>query len=480
MKKIILILLCLISSIKVVNAVSLVSEELPYYVKLSRWDIKDVIIKVNKVYDKDTLEVVFNTNIDKYNISNNFNIYNEYDFNTWNIHKELVGFFNTIVYYGYLNDKTDLNYFLTQVEIWTLISNYNVSIVDINGNIINDYDKLKLDIRNKINTHITQSSFFNKTYNSEIWTTTKYEYDYNTIVLDNPIIDGLTFTNNKNTLYIYNDKVGDYKLTFNKEFIQDTYCYSDGFNTYLKSTKGPNNIYYSMNYNVYGIKLNIKENLIGINNKLGDSYLDSTYELYLDNELKLTIDTKEDIYIKSNSSYILKDISNNDSINNIEDINFSVIDNDYTLEINKYVISKNISLDINSNKTYYVYLKSNDELYEVINNNIDLITLPYGLYYIKDNDNTYYKEILVDNDIDELLSIEDVKEDKEEIEVVEKVEEIKETEEIEEIKEAEEEIIIESINIENPHTFDDIYYYVFIYFTTSLLTIILYIRFRKE
>ena len=91
----------------------------------------------------------------------------------------------------------------------------------------------------------------------------------------------------------------------------------------------------------------------------------------------------------------------------MDDISFNTLNNDYTLIIDRYVINKNITLDIFSDKTYYVYLKSNNELYETFDKNTDLITLPYGTYYIKSKDNSYYKELEVLDNIDYVLTIEE-------------------------------------------------------------------------
>lgn len=469
MKKIIFIFICFLSGIYLAKAASLVSEDLPYFAKVSKGNFTQ-IIRIKKVYDKDTSKVVFNVNPNNYDISNNFNIYEDYSFETWKIPDTSIGTFNTITYYGYLNNPSDLNYFITQIIIWSSIFNYTVKITDQDGNVIDDYQKVYNKIFNDIYNPATKSPFFYQKHNYEIWTDQYFSYMPNTIILDNPMVDGLFFSNEERVLSIYNEKIGNYSLTFKKEYEHENYSYSDGVNVFLQNLKDPNDICYQMDYNVYGTKINIQENLIGVDNRFGDAKLKSKYELYLDDELKLVVDNSQEIYVKSNSNYILKDISNTNGINNVDEINFEVLNDELTVVIDKYVISKNISLNIETNKNYYVYLKSSDELYETINSKTDVITLPYGNYYIKDEENKYFKELIVDDDIDEVLTIKYERDDeieKEELPNEEEKDVVIESPITNERIEINDETIIEEID--NPKTIDNINVYKLSFIFSALM-----------
>jgi len=477
MRKIILFLICFFLYISYVNANSLISEDLPYYVKISKGHKPAQIINVKKIYDKETLGVVFNTDIENYTTPVNLGVYKNHDINIWKANIYSVNYFNTIVYYGYNTNPTDLNYFLTQVLVWELVFHHNVEITDKEGNIIENYNNEYTKILNTAVQHKNVANFFNKEYTKEIWGTDKYQYYDNKYILDNPITDSFNFKNELRNLYIYPERIGTYTLEFIKDFEQDAYCYTDGKNMYWQSLGGPNDIKLFLTYNVYGTKLNIEENLMGINNHFGDAKLNSKYELYLNDALKLIIEDFNNIYVKSNSNYLLKDISNSIGINNIEDIQFEMKDEEYTLIIDKYVISKNISLDIKDDKEYFVYLKSNNELYETVNNTTDMITLPYGYYYIKDLDNSYYREIFVDNNIDELLVIGEI--NKEEIFQDEvKVEDINK-EEINFDLEHDDFTNFEETIPENPQTLDDINDYIIGFIISLFITLVLLITLSK-
>jgi len=497
MKKIIFVFICFFVSINFVNAISLSSENTKFYVKISHWSFDELIINVKKIYDQDSLNVLFNIDINNYEVNENFNKYDEHSLNIWKVQKSLIPYFCTIVYYGYLNNPTVENYVFTQIMVWSLISNYTVKITDELGNEIKDFQKDYNNLYYKVSKHITESPFFYTLHNREIWTTNEYTYLGGVPILNEPLVEGLDIKTNNNIINIYNDKVGNYKLLFKKEYEHEIYCYSDGINTYLQSLKGPGNIEYDVIYNVYGTKFNIKENLIGINNRYGDAKLNSNYELYLGNELKLIINNLEDNYVKSNTRYILKDISNNNGINNTDDIVFNVENEDYTLTINKYVISKNFNLDIKDNNTYYIYLKSNNELYEIVNKDSLVITLPYGIYYIKNEDNSYYQEIKVKDNLEDKIVIDPIEDnEKNDIEKEENKnskEEIKETnKEYDKIQNEDklkdenniidniEDKYIEDIKINNPETLDNINFYI-ITFIISLIPII-YLKYllKKE
>ena len=488
MKKIIFTVICFFSSILLVNAHTLVKEDLPYYVKIQKAGSEDAkIINVKKIYDKDTLEVVFNTDFNYYDIGDNFTKYDKYNKDNWKYADSSLYFFNTITYLGYIINPTDLNYFLTQVVLWQLCFSMKVTITDEYGNKINDYivpyNKIYV---NAINHH-TISSTLKKNYKEEIWTNSMLHYDNGSTVMDNPIIDGLVINTDNRIITIENNEVGQYELYFNKKYHRENYCYSDGVNVYWQNCGGATDIDATINYEVYGKKLNIKEELVGVNKKVGDATLNSKYSLYLDGNLKLEIEDLENIYVKSNSSYVLKDISKNASIKNIADLNFRIEDNDYTLEIQKEVISKNISIDVLDEIKYYMYLKSNNELYEIVDKNTNIITLPYGLYYIVDQEQNYYQELEVYNNLDEYLLIDNEKEiieEKEEIEEninnEEQLEEISpeikdeaQLEEEEGIKEKIEDIIEKEEQLEeNPLTLDNIYFYLMIFFVSVIILVV--------
>jgi len=492
MKKIIFLIICL-CSIDVVYAVSLEYEYLPYYVKLTRNGV-DTIVQVKKVYDKTSNEVVFNIDSKYYEVNNDYEKNSEVTKDNYGRYHDYINFFNSIVYYGYNENKSDKNYFYTQVIIWNLISSCLVTIVDSEGNELSDLMSEFRTLWSKSLNHDVNPLFSNKKYNINIGDTLELNYSVNNKILDNPIIDGLSFTNDGRKLYIHGEKVGEYKVDLKKDYENINYGYSSDNSYYWQSLGGPGDISKYFYVNVLGVNLKIKENLIGINNKFGDALLEnSKYEVYLDNNLYLTITDLENNLLKPNSIYFVKDISNNIGINNGENIEIEVKDNDYILEINKNVISKNISIDILDNYTYEIYLKSNNELYEIIDSNTDLIILPYGLYYINSKDNDYYQELEVTNNIDEVLLInnyveEEKKEEinKEQDKVVEEkaeiqdevVEEIIKTEEkITEKEEMENENIIEEevINeIENPKTNDNIYGYLNLFLICFVLIVILY------
>ena len=64
------------------------------------------------------------------------------------------------------------------------------------------------------------------------------------------------------------------------------------------------------------------------------------------------------------------------------------IDN-YVLTIKRHVKTQKINLNIKDNNTYYIYLKSNDDLYYVVNKDIKEVFLPFGEYYLKNLNGDY-------------------------------------------------------------------------------------------
>ena len=438
MNKTILLLICFFVNLSIVNA-SIEVKNTPYNVKLDNEviNIKEIIYKNN---------ALFNIDINNYEISN---LLVEYKENNKDINK-----FSTIVYYGYLNNPTSSNYVITQIMIWKLIGGYDVELLNITENMINEYN----DLYKKVANHYLKPSFFNSTYNTFIWLETKLHYETDAIILDNPIVDGLRIETIDNTIKIYPEKVGKYHLTFSKDYDNEICCFQFKSNSYCQSKKGPEDINYSFEYNVDGFKINIRENLIGINGRTGDAQLNSTYQIYYKNELKQTTSDLDNIYLRSYYKYTLKDISNVDGISNSEDIIIQMNGKEQDIIIDKYVISKNVSISVIDDYKYNIYLKSNNELYEVVDKNTNVITLPYGTYYVANKETSYYKEIIVNDNIDEEFTIKS--------ECLE--ERIPEEIDKEEFKE---ELPIDTIidNIENPKTLDNIYNYIYNFFFSIIL-----------
>ena len=417
MKKILFIISIILINVNFTKAITLESVDLPYYVKIK--DVsnnKEVFFNVKKIYNKDTLEEVFNINYNYSELTSDYQKYSEYRERIWKGPNDLYVEFPTIVYYGYNSNKSDFNYYLTQAIIWRKNSSYKVSLVNENGEIVNEYENILNDILCNISYHTLSSPFFNKTYERKLWEEDKFTYSLNSLILDNPITDAFNIRNNGNDLYITPLKPGKYKLNFTKKSEVEVACYSDGNESYWQSLKGPVNITRSLTYIVNASNFKIKEELKGINNRYGDVVLNnSLYEIYDNNEKLFEVKSNEEVYLNNDNEYLIKDISNNEGINNIDDYLVNINSDDYVLNIKKEVVSKNITFNINDNANYYVYLKSNNELYNVVNKDDYLITLPYGIYYIK-NDN-YYNEIIVNDGIDELFTIKGNKE-----EVIDKIE----------------------------------------------------------
>ena len=408
MKKIILFISSLLFNINIVFASTLVSEDLPYYVKIIDLGSRtEHIIQVKKVYDIDSSEVVFNINYDNYGVGSNFIKYQEYNESIWTRNESFYNRFFNIVYYGYIKNPSDINYVITQAIIWNKYFDWTAIVLDINGFVISD--DLYNEVFKNIENHSVIPNFFNKTYERDLWDIDTFLYD-DGVLLDNPDNPAFSFKNDDNNLLIKALYPGHYNLEFSKNYEQESYCFSDGENIYWQSLKGPTSVKANITYDVSAIKFQINENLLSYNNRFGDAVSnDFLYAIYLNDELKYQINNKEEVYLRKNGNYIIKDISINDSFYQLEDIVIDVLESDYVLNITKEVITKNISLEIRTDSNYYVYLKSNDELYEIINKNSDVITLPYGTYYIKDDLDTYYQELVVHDSIDEVLVIEDIK-----------------------------------------------------------------------
>ena len=232
-----------------------------------------------------------------------------------------------------------------------------------------------------------------------------------------------------------------------------------------------------MQYEIYGTPFKVEEEIIGVNGKIGDvKNLYNSYDLYLNNDYKLGIIPNSLDYVKSQESYILKG-GYNPYLEDFKDLSFYVgSEEEYILNVKRYLKSQIVNLNILDDNTYYIYLKSNDELYYVVNKDIKEIYLPFGEYYLKNKEGDYNIPIIVNFKDDVNLEInnpvkEEVKdntfkyEPKKEVvkeEVKEVVEELKE----EKVEEVNTEILPEELV--NPQTLDNIS----IYFLTFILSLI--------
>lgn len=385
MKKIIFVAVFL-CSIKIVNADGLVLTYLPYYIKVNDNDI----IRVRKITENSSNDVLFNIDFFKYELTGEMkkgNIDNEF---------ENLDYFNTIVYFGYNNSsKKYLDYFFTQVLIWELYSDLDFIIVDKFGNELNDYNDELNNIKEKISNYYENNVNLKDDYNILVGETLKINYDTNNLEILNASV--LSIEKTDNNILINSDTLGSYDIILNKEYDKNNYLYTDGKYTYYASLGGPASLFKKIKINVKGINVKVKENYNGVNNKYGDSILESKYGLYKNGELIKEVKVGDIVEILPNTEYILKDISENKTIYKNKDILLN-LDRDYELNVNKYIISKNIKVNVEDDYTYNIYLKSNNELYEVINKNIKEIILPYGLYYIVCKDIEFYDELEVFDD----------------------------------------------------------------------------------
>ncbi len=476
MKKILFILLCLFN-INIVYAVELKYEKMDFYVRLIE-PLCEYFVPIKKVYVEDNLEELFNLEPVHYDVEYSYKKLD--NINEFGKYKNEIELFNKIVYSVYNNDKTDLNYAFTQILIWDLIGDLDIVITDKNGNTIKEYNDLYQTYLKKVNDFILNgkidSTTNNKTYDIDLWDTINIPSKNINIEYDKENTKGIDITLEKDNININALSIGNYKLK--KIFQKENYVYKNNLSYYWYFSGDLVNS--NIDISVKGINLKIKENLIGINNKFGDALVSNiNYELFYNNELKLNINDLNNNYVRENSSYILKDNSNNMGFNNIEDITFEVLDKDYILEINKNVISKNINVNIKDNNTYNIYLKSNNELYEIIDKNTNLITLPYGTYYINSSDCDYFKELVINNNEEEVLVINNlIKENIEDKKEVSNKLNINEEEII--LDNIKKEEVIDSIeSIPNPKTKDNINLYVVLFLSNLLIVYIASIILRK-
>jgi len=462
MKKIIFVVVCL-CSVKVVNAEGLILTYLPYYVKVN----DNEIIRVRRLLEVETDNVLFNTDIFNYQLTTDVSKvpFNE-DFQD-------IDYFNTIIYFAYNSGSNKYeNYFLAQTLIWELYCNLDFEIVDENGNPLDEYNDALNSIKEKINNHYKNLEMLEDFYEIVVGESINIPYSY---PLEDLVFDGLSFSQNEDGIKITANKIGSYEINFGEKY-KNNYYYSDGKYTYYAFIGEDAPIGKKITINVRGINLKIADNYKSINNKFGDSILESKYALYKDEELIKELNNSDSIEILPNVNYVLKDISNNKTINKYKDLLINLNSN-YELNISKEIISKNIKINVLDKYTYNIYLKSNNELYEVINKNIKEIVLPYGLYYIVCKDIDFYDELEIYDDIPLTLKIdnnecllEDDKNYNEDNNLVEdnnvvnnKTEDnenhnIKEDNEVlnDNVEEKEENAIINEIS-ENPKTLDTIY-----------------------
>lgn len=440
MKKIMLLLLCLFS-INMVYAEEVGYEDLDFYVRLERTNYS-YFVPIKRFYDKDTFDVLFSLVPSRYAVRYDYE--KDTDISRLKEYSSDIDLFNKIVYVIYENNKSELNYIMAQILMFDLICDFNIVITDDYNNPINDYNELYKEYKNKV-LDFSLNNLNGLEYKTMLWDNLTIPYK-NSSYIKNINKGNLDVSNDNENIYVNSNITGNYKVDINKNDNINNYVYYNSNGYFIMFSGELIQDYF--NVSVSSINLKIKENIVGVNNKYGDSLINkSNYELYLDNELKLNINDLNNNDIRENSTYILKDKTDSIGILNSEDVEFTVNDTDYVLEVNKYVISKNISIDIKDNYTYYIYLKSNNELYSVIDKNTDVITLPYGTYYINSKDNSYVKEIEVINSIDDVLVIDNS---------------MKEIEIINIDKDIKEDIINEEeiIEVNNPKTLDNIYLYI--------------------
>ncbi len=497
MKKLIFILLCFSMSIILGKCATIVGTDTPYYVTYKSNTVTK-IVNVKKLYDKDTKEPIFSVTLngkdDTYYIGDNFETTLEYSKEKCFKDKDNYMLFPTYVYYGYQSYLDDYHYFLTQYLIWKMFNYNTYYISDAEGNKITTYDIEADKLFQKIMLPSATPPAFYHEQRMEIWDTYQMKYYNNWIVYDDPIVKGLKIHTIDRTINIYNEEVGDYEIEFSKTYEQEIKCYTDGKAYYWSSTKGPSNVSKTLKYSVYGTMLHLNEVVDGVDNRLGDAkLLNSQYEIYLDGDLKLTTSALS-FPVKSNSEYVIKDISQNEGFRKSADVLYVMSDQESTLDINKEVIRKQFSVEVKTPLEYQIYLKSNNELYATINKDTKELVLPYGIYELKENDLTLKEIEVLDEEAEEII-IEEIKEEvkppvvdvpKDEVIENSKSDDLEddlndklennieennwedniEFEPLENLEEKDADLIIEEIAI--PKTFDSIFQYLFLALLSSL------------
>ena len=410
MKKIFTIL-SIFLGISVVHAETITSKPIDYYVTFNN---SSEVFKVNKYYDESTLDVLFNISYDNHDISNELIKSDEYSALTYGVRHTKLHRFNTLLHYGYYQNKSDYWYYLTQVAIWKYITGVNVLMVNDAGVKIDDYDEDFNNLISLYNNQYVSYPFNNVSYTTNLWSTLNITYNKFNIKFDNPNIAGLTFNNVGDDLLITAEKPGMYDIEFTKNYHAKNYGYynSTGTIRFWYGDGGARDLSAKITLNVLSTNLIIEEHLNCQHDFCGDAFLDSKYELYLDDEFKMNLAINSNNAVRMNSTYLIKDVSNNLGIKNSDDLEVSVEDNDYKLVINKSVILKDITINIKDNYTYQLYLKSTNKLVETLNKDNTVISLPVGTYYIVNENINYYEEFIVTNEdiiinIDNALSSEE-------------------------------------------------------------------------
>lgn len=377
MKKILMFLCCLFCSVTVVYAKGYIDNKLTSYgVTIDDWYISmNVFIDEynNRAFSMNPFMVATG---DTFEVSTDSN-------NAFGFTKSDVELFKTIVYYGYLENPSEENYFYTQIMIWRKILGLNANFTEYDINTyFNDYYEKMADLENKINNHYKKYEMTNKIW-ERVLIPSKNIYVPNNeleVIIED---DGIN---------IYNKNVGEFKLDYNlgEENIR-LFEYSGM--VYFSSIGGPEIIKDKITYNVKGINVSLNE----VNNfkQSGDSISKLNYELYQNDKLLLKTD-KLNFYVQDNSNYTLK-VQDSYGIEKINDINFSTEESDLKLNIEKNIKKNKVKFSITNDLNYEIYLKSNNELYGVVNKDNFEIFLPYGEYVIKTKDLEIKDFIVSDN-----------------------------------------------------------------------------------
>lgn len=404
MKKFLIIISCLFSFLINSNVYAnedVAKEILPYYI----WIDDENIEMIGKVYDTSG-RLYFSKSGNSYSVGNMFDFHSDFSSSNCKISQDELKLFKTIVYFGYLENPTDENYFLTQMLIWEKISNLFYGVDSTVREMVPQYDEKITKIWNQVEKHLQ-----NEQIKSNLWNT--YNFDYKNIELINNKT-GLKLEYQENGLQVYNEKIGNYE--FNIHYPDENILCLAGFGindtVYWHSEGGPAFSIKKIEYNVSGVQVNIEEKIHGVGDFLGDSQNETKYELYLDNKLILETNTNQ-FFVAPNKTYTLKVMNSEGYLKN-ESITLNVKDTELNQVIDKYVISKTYNLDIQDNNEYQIYLKRTGELVANVNVNTNTIVLPYGEYIIK-KDNEIIKEIKVEDNRDEFLQIGVVKKPEENV-----------------------------------------------------------------
>ena len=453
MKKILWLLFLSFSFLSVYEAEKMVGDNIGYYFK-AEGEVKEM----KKYHSEGSRFMMFKKDYDE-DIAGDF----RYSYGK----PEETELLEAIIYYGYNANKTDENYYYTQIYIWQKIYHLEVTMCDREGNPLEEgLTKIK-EIEEKVQKHYEEEYFFKEPIRREIWTTNSLEFNSD-LDFTIPYVNGLNIQKKPQGITITNNEVGEYAINYKTNYAPLGYWYNYEDIYFFNSLQGPEIRRGTINYIVYGTPFIIKEELEGINGKIGDiTETYSSYDLYLNDDYKTSLNSNSESYVKSWEKYTLRG-GYSPFLEEFSSLDFTVNDEDnYEVTVKRKVISTKVNLNILDDNIYYIYLLSNNELYYIVSKDTKEVTLPYGTYYITNLKN--YALPLIAKDTRE-LSIEinnphqeeNKKEEKEKIEV-EEVKEIKEEKEAKKEQETlnenrQEEII-------NPQTKDNIDFYI-----TSLIS----------